>query len=109
DPHHPCDAGQPLRHARQKGRGIHGRPRLPRALRDCKPPTLVRPPAVFFFAAGVHDRRIAMTRWWILIGLACGALSCSTVPRPVPVAGTPLALRELAGQWSGDYHANGGG
>ncbi|TMQ71121.1 MAG: hypothetical protein E6K80_06505, partial [Candidatus Eisenbacteria bacterium] len=50
-----------------------------------------------------------MTRWWILIGLACGALSCSTVPRPVPVAGTPLALRELAGQWSGDYHANGGG
>lgn len=49
-------------------------------------------------------------RWsWMVALVACGALSCSTVPRPVPVTGNPSDLNELAGEWSGDYHANTGG
>ena len=49
-------------------------------------------------------------RWsWVVVLIACGALSCSTVPRPVPVSGSPADLNVLAGEWSGEYHANTGG
>jgi hypothetical protein len=49
-------------------------------------------------------------KWsWMMVLVACGSLSCSTVPRPVPVVGAPVDLQSLTGEWSGDYHANGGG
>ncbi len=46
---------------------------------------------------------------FVMVAVACGALACSTVPRPVPVVGTPSGLSALAGEWNGEYHANGGG
>ena len=46
--------------------------------------------------------------WW-LIPFALGALSCSSAPRPVSVSGTPVDIQSLAGEWSGEYHADGGG
>jgi len=45
----------------------------------------------------------------IMTWVAVGAWSCSTVPRPVPVTGSPTDLRVLTGEWSGEYHANAGG
>jgi len=44
-----------------------------------------------------------------LIPFALGALSCSSAPRPITVSGTPMDLQSLAGEWSGEYHADGGG
>ena len=49
-----------------------------------------------------------MKSWWV-VPLVLGALSCSSTPRPVAVTGTPVELQSLTGEWSGEYHADGGG
>lgn len=48
--------------------------------------------------------RVGMAVW-----MAVGLWSCSSAPRPVPVTAAGPDLQELAGQWSGEYHATGGG
>src|SRR5262249_48103333 len=51
--------------------------------------------------------------WMLRVGMAAWVAglmtACSSAPRPVPVTGEGAALSELAGQWSGEYHATGGG
>ncbi len=36
---------------------------------------------------------------WLALGLG----ACATVPAPVPVAGDPAGLSQLAGEWGGQY------
>src|SRR5262245_46707022 len=51
-------------------------------------------------------------KWMARVGMAAWiagvVTSCSSAPRPVPVTGEGPALNELAGQWSGEYHATAG-
>ena len=41
--------------------------------------------------------------------LSAFAIGCATTPARVPVSGSAADISQLAGEWSGEYHADGGG
>src|SRR5262249_31322837 len=84
--------------------------RLLRGSSECKPRRRDPARAPGFGVCSSRSPHLeAVMKRFVIFAIACGALACSTVPRPVPVAGTPAGLSALAGQWNGEYHANGGG
>jgi hypothetical protein len=46
---------------------------------------------------------------WILASALVVLVGCSSAPQPVPVAGAPTDLQQLAGTWGGDYRSESNG
>lgn len=47
--------------------------------------------------------------WMPSIVVASLLVSCASTPKPIPVSGSAADVSQLSGEWSGEYHGQGGG
>jgi hypothetical protein len=54
---------------------------------------------------------IVMSKWRSVVAMVAMATvaSCSSTPKPIPLAGGEADLATLAGEWAGEYHSLSGG
>jgi hypothetical protein len=52
---------------------------------------------------GIDDSRHSNARYALLIVVALTTFSCSSMPSPVPLAGSSAGISALTGTWSGEY------
>ena len=47
--------------------------------------------------------------WIVSFAVVWTLTSCASTPKPIPVSGSSADVSQLAGEWSGEYHGQGGG